>query len=142
MTRDSGSGAKREDAPAAEAEGPQSGAAKTAHRPNSPHQGQGTMTKHPEALKLLPCPFCGGEPYVIEDTSYNTCGIGCHCQAEPYIDRVLGGLDEAKAAWNTRASLPPAQDMREVVRKCADWLYCERAADILAPPTQPKGDAK
>lgn len=83
-------------------------------------------------VELKPCPFCGDQPYVVDDDSYGGCGIGCHCQAEPYIARTLGGLHEAIAAWNTRAdalSATPAPGLVEV----------KAAADRLRAVVKPGG---
>lgn len=53
--------------------------------------------------ELLPCPFCGDKPYVIDDDSYGHCIVGCNCEAEPAISRDKRYLSDAIAAWNRRA---------------------------------------
>lgn len=60
--------------------------------------------------ELLPCPFCGDAPYVIEDDSYNRCHIGCNCEAEPTIFRDKGFLSDCIAAWNRRIPSPSEGD--------------------------------
>lgn len=54
--------------------------------------------------ELKPCPFCGGEVVLLPDDSYGHCGIGCHCEAEPFVQKPVGQEAEAIAAWNTRAA--------------------------------------
>lgn len=57
---------------------------------------------------LLPCPFCGGDPYFITDDSHGSCLVGCHCEAEPCVMMMaVVGVDLAVAAWNTRTPPPP-----------------------------------
>jgi hypothetical protein len=59
------------------------------------------LMEHDE--KPLPCPFCGKEPYIVEDDSYNGCAIGCSCPPEPYVSERVGDLDLAIQKWNRRA---------------------------------------
>lgn len=68
------------------------------------------------APDLLPCPFCGNAPRVIEDDSYDACQVFCagdgtegSCPAEPCVYRRKSDLPDAIAAWNTRTPppLPP-----------------------------------
>lgn len=72
------------------------------------------MTSTPSE-ELLSCPFCGGEPYVIEDDRYNRCHVGCDCVAGPRIWQDVGFLSDAIAAWNRR----PTSSRREVLEEAA-----------------------
>ena len=58
-------------------------------------------TQHIEKLK--PCPFCGKPALLVEDDSYGSCGIGCNCAAEPWIQRDIGDIEDAAKVWNTRS---------------------------------------
>lgn len=54
--------------------------------------------------ELKPCPFCGGEPYLVEAYGRNRASVFvecAHCEAsgEPFD---IGHDKEAIAAWNTR----------------------------------------
>jgi ssDNA-binding Zn-finger/Zn-ribbon topoisomerase 1 len=74
--------------------------------PGSPIAWSCMKCKHREEFEkpdLLPCPFCGKQPRVVEDTSYGDCQVFCVCDAEPCIMREVGHLEEAKKLWNTRA---------------------------------------
>jgi len=78
-----------------------------------------------ESEKLLPCPFCGGEPWVQpEDPSVEGdawAGISCvNCVVMPSVKVFADGthLAEARAAWNTRA---PA-DLRSALEAETDGL--------------------
>lgn len=72
------------------------------------------MTDQTKALlpvtpELLPCPFCGTVPTLMPDDSYGHCGIGCHCEAEPFVQARKDEPEKAITAWNTRSqshSLP------------------------------------
>jgi Lar family restriction alleviation protein len=67
------------------------------------------MTEPDDAL--LPCPFCGGEPYIGGDEAqlwFAGC-YDCHCMVGEGYDRdampdnMFQSKEEAIAAWNTRA---------------------------------------
>jgi Lar family restriction alleviation protein len=63
-------------------------------------------------MKLLPCPFCGGEAYsrfVQSKSAFGYASIECRkCGAVPYVHQVYNGLDNEDAvkgvseAWNRR----------------------------------------
>jgi hypothetical protein len=59
-------------------------------------------------LELLPCPWCGGEPTVIENDSYNGCGISCSiCDVMPdQACGIVGTLDQCIIGWNARGAIP------------------------------------
>lgn len=63
-----------------------------------------------DAMKLLPCPFCGGANVrVKEQPRHGTYAICDDCAAAGPYKKVTGSNDEAAAAWNRRA-FPPAPD--------------------------------
>lgn len=66
------------------------------------------MTDPLEAA-LLPCPFCGAPPRVIEDDTYGNCQVFCVCEPEPCVMRPMAEMDAARAAWNRRALLAREQ---------------------------------
>lgn len=54
-------------------------------------------------LKLLPCPFCGGEPELHNNSSETLYGVYCPaCGAQTAHEGFTAG-DDAIAAWNRRA---------------------------------------
>lgn len=58
---------------------------------------------------LLPCPFCGAAPRVIEDDTYGDCQVFCVCDAEPCVTRPMAEMADARSAWNRRALLAREQ---------------------------------
>lgn len=58
------------------------------------------MTKS-EGEKLKPCPFCGKEPRVVEETEGN-CQIFCVCELEPMIILPKNRMEIAIRTWNYR----------------------------------------
>lgn len=78
------------------------------------------MTQSPtdetvEAVALLPCPFCGGEPQAYEGKFCSS----VKCDNGHAIHEYKPTLHKAIAAWNTRASIPasppsPAGDVKRV----------------------------
>lgn len=58
------------------------------------------------ALRLLPCPFCGGEAKMFYGTGYVTAGCNNEdCEINPSVDHKNSGegvKDKVTAAWNTR----------------------------------------
>ncbi len=51
--------------------------------------------------KLLPCPFCGELPRIIDNIEGN-CQIFCVCELEPMVIMDKDKMQEAIKAWNTR----------------------------------------
>lgn len=60
-------------------------------------------TETPEGGKLLPCPFCGGDPSVYSQSFYAVECLNKDCAVAPE-SRVHESLDLAITAWNTRAA--------------------------------------
>jgi len=63
--------------------------------------------------KLLPCPFCGGEPYLHEEEGQrpDESSFSVHCDGCEATHKTSRG-DDAVAAWNKRSitvELPEAQ---------------------------------
>lgn len=50
-------------------------------------------------FELLPCPFCGGEPYVEYNDEFDMEYVGCDCGAA----YAAGDL----AGWNSRVDIDP-----------------------------------
>lgn len=69
--------------------------------------------------KLLPCPFCGDQAFVRDDTEWHGgfcvlcssrscfCALGEGYDRDAMPDHVFVDADEAIAAWNCRAPQEP-----------------------------------
>jgi len=75
--------------------------------------------------ELKPCPFCGGEAYMITHRFYqlsNTYGVEClDCHAQTY--QLYATEQKAQEAWNRR---------EKTYRKCgdcADFEKCKKYVD-------------
>ena len=68
-------------------------------------------------IKLLPCPFCGGE---AKFGTFNHFWIECtNCEMEtPYMENE----EELVALWNTRKSI---DDMVKQLEKASDYYECD-----------------
>ena len=66
-------------------------------------------------IKLLPCPFCGGEAIVYEDEQYNQYMIGCKncCAIEPMTEWT--SKENAIAQWNYR------KPMQEILERLEEY---------------------
>lgn len=64
------------------------------------------------AEPLLPCPFCGRSPRVVERTEEGACQIFCVCDAEPCIMLDASELAEAAERWNQRFEAPEVSMMK------------------------------
>jgi hypothetical protein len=78
-------------------------------------------------MKLLPCPFCGGVPELVNDN-------GDHARHE-WSDCPCDGLMEPAEAWNTRT--PDPAKLREALEKVKDRCFSAEgeenwAHDILS----------
>lgn len=102
--------------------------------------------------KLLPCPFCGASPNVVDDNSYGGCQIFCNCDHEPCITALKENMPEAITRWNRRAepvAQPVADDLvlvpRAFLKNLADVYECNLAWGVLLErlrdyaATEPKG---
>ena len=103
---------------------------------------------------LLPCPFCGGEPYIGGDEAqlwFAGC-CDCHCMVGEGYDRdampdnMLRSKEEAIAAWNSRAG-HAARDaeveaLRARVAEVEDVikhaLYTHETSGTIAPSSVKK----
>ena len=57
-------------------------------------------------VKLKPCPFCGGTPYVISDKMNHTATVKCPlCGASIEEPSANGELEHVVRAWNRREQL-------------------------------------
>ena len=88
---------------------------------------------------LLPCPFCGGEPELIEcDVPPYEGGdvIQCkRCQASSNVTFSCGedGRPKVISAWNRRVTDPRVADMTRALEQIAnsfDWRSQEHLAEI------------
>ena len=91
-----------------------------------------TGTEHAKAMReaepmtdkvdeLLPCPFCGGEPFVepknpkTEGDAWTriSCQNGeCYVSASVRINADNSHYAQAAEAWNARTPTPPSDDLR------------------------------
>lgn len=80
-----------------------------------------------KALRLLPCPFCGGEAEWVDfaNEAIVRCGSCGSKTSQKYDLSAHTRLSEAIAAWNTRADLPAAEPDK-VLEKAAK--ECDRLA--------------
>lgn len=80
------------------------------------------------SVEVKACPFCGELPYVIDD-SPDAWLAGCNS-----CDFALGFFDtedQARAAWNRRASPAPSPaDVEAVARKLDDLMRIAELADV------------
>lgn len=85
------------------------------------------MTQEPQPTpELLPCPFCGGKPWITEDDHGRARWVSCdtcECDGPSW----LGWMDDAAdvtiiAAWNQRQPTPRTLTTEQV----------ERAKDLIA----------
>lgn len=73
-------------------------------------------------IKLLPCPFCGGEAEIEEDYSY---GYGLLFSYKPHCSQcgcsigLFSDKTEAITKWNTR------KPMERIVRRLETIIGCE-----------------
>jgi len=74
------------------------------------------------ADELKPCPFCGEQPRTIDDDSYGACMVFCiKCDYTPdQCFKKVGELDQAIAAWNTRAAPPPEPSEADPLARMTD----------------------
>jgi Lar family restriction alleviation protein len=88
------------------------------------------MTTEPDDA-LLPCPFCGGEPYIGGDEAqlwFAGC-YDCHCMVGEGYDRdampdnMLQSKEEAIAAWNHRAGHTARDAEMETLRAENERLF-------------------
>lgn len=81
------------------------------------------MSASDQPIVLLPCPFCGSEPYVMRacDDADNCAMIGCNsCMIEPAIVRGGGNLDEMADVWNSRDVLTAVRNSVDRLSSMAD----------------------
>lgn len=83
---------------------------------------------------LKPCPFCGGEASIFEDSSHSTAyEVACFngdCKVEPHV------WEETKSvaidAWNTR-TIDPAAIWREAIEAAAAAIDVDEAGYYCIP---------
>ena len=101
----------------------------------------GTVMSGLDEKGLLPCPFCGGRGRVIEGSGpfgsggvfHAECAADCEAGASFTSNTEAG----AAAAWNRRASAPPAPDGLEPVAWRWRWAYDEPWRYQTGKPTAP-----
>ncbi|ALJ12583.1 Lar family restriction alleviation protein [Sphingopyxis macrogoltabida] len=111
------------------------------------------MTPTPKQA-LEPCPFCGGAPKFCPDDSYGHCGIGCRCEAEPFVQARKDEPEKAFAAWNQRhRQSSNAASVGELIAAATDVCGYGQAsrrsvarlrqalASLSTPTAEPTGDA-
>lgn len=69
--------------------------------------------------ELLPCPFCGGSPWISEDDHGNPrwvlCEI-CACDGPTPTNADSDGIEEVARSWNHRVPLPRTLTPEQVER--------------------------
>ncbi|AYC99989.1 Lar family restriction alleviation protein [Neorhizobium sp. NCHU2750] len=80
---------------------------------------------------LLPCPFCGGEPLIIQSKHANKLwALHCkNCDAGPSASL---GRDEAVETWNRRAPSPETMVIGSITNYEITLGDLRRARDVLA----------
>ena len=82
--------------------------------------------------ELLPCPFCGEQPYPCTHKTYQHYGVTCKCGASgatgwagpnPTTPQILQATNEGVAAWNRRA------DQAGIVAEAARYRFLRDTPD-------------
>ncbi|TWF53232.1 Lar family restriction alleviation protein [Neorhizobium alkalisoli] len=71
--------------------------------------------------KLLPCPFCGGEPTIVRRAGAS--GIRCTCAGKRFLHTYGKTVEEATTSWNDRAS-PPETHVEALARRLILEMDC------------------
>ncbi len=104
--------------------------------------------QEPRPTPLLPCPFCGGEPWISEDDHGNprwACCEICACDGPTATNAGCDGMEEVVAAWNQRVPQPHALTHEQVERAramitrlgkclpatCASQVAIDQVIDLL-----------
>ena len=86
---------------------------------NGERIGTNHPLRRPAMSDLKPCPFCGSEARLLDDTSHSTAvWVGCATIGCFGHDQWEETEAEAIAAWNRRAAMPEVEALRAEV----EWL--------------------
>jgi len=97
------------------------------------------MPNNQDAVKLLPCPFCGGEAY----EGYDDCSYGDYVECSDCLTKVrnltfssINPQPDAATVWQRRAPTPREQELEAVLdearKALADFALLFKSSNSVA----------